>query len=66
MKKSFLNLSVFVIGICLCASCSLLSSAGLTSKGLPSTQVPDKLTSTTANSAVNVDHAIWDELLKNT
>ena len=64
MKKSFLNLSVFVIGICLCASCSLLSSAGLTSKGLPSTKAPDKLTSTTANSAVNVDHAIWDDLLK--
>ncbi len=64
MKKSFLNLSVVTIGICLCASCSLLSSAGLTSKGLPSSQAPDKLTSTTANSAVNVDHAMWDELLK--
>ncbi len=44
-------------------SCNLLSSAGLISQG-PIKKVEGKLTSTTANSAVNVDHSNWDKLLK--
>ena len=46
------------------ASCNLISSAGLSSKGLPASQVEQDLASTTANSAMNVDHSIWDQLLK--
>ena len=46
-------------------SCNLLSAAGVSSQGQPTKEVNDKLTSTTANSAVNVDHGDWDKLLKN-
>jgi hypothetical protein len=45
-------------------SCSLLTAAGITSQGQPTKQVDGDLTSTTANSAVNVDHSDWDKLLK--
>lgn len=45
-------------------SCNLLSAAGITSGGQPTKETPDKLTSTTANSAENVDHRAWDALLK--
>jgi len=45
-------------------SCNLLSAAGITSGGQPTKEAPDKLTSTTANSAENVDHSAWDALLK--
>ncbi|MGB3776585.1 MAG: DUF547 domain-containing protein [Leeuwenhoekiella sp.] len=45
-------------------SCHLLSAAGLTSQGQPIKKAPEKLTSMTTNSAVNVDHSVWDSLLK--
>lgn len=45
-------------------SCSLLTAAGITSQGQPTKQADGELTSTTANSAVNVDHSDWDKLLK--
>lgn len=45
-------------------SCNLLSAAGLTSAGQPTKEVNGDLTSTTANSAENVDHSAWDALLK--
>lgn len=45
-------------------SCNLLSAAGLSSAGQPTKEVPTDLTSTTANSAVNVDHSDWNALLK--
>lgn len=45
-------------------SCNLLSAAGISSQGQPIKKVKGKLTSTTANSAVNVDHSDWDKLLK--
>ena len=45
-------------------SCNLLSAAGLSSAGQPTKEVPTDLTSTTANSAVNVDHSEWNALLK--
>jgi hypothetical protein len=45
-------------------SCNLLSAAGVSSQGQPTKEVNDNLTSTTANSAVNVDHSEWNELLK--
>lgn len=44
--------------------CSLLTAAGITSQGQPIKEVEGPLTSTTANSSVNVDHAKWDTLLK--
>ena len=45
-------------------SCNLLSAAGISSQGQPTKEVPEKLTSTTANSKVNIDHSGWDRLLK--
>ncbi|MEO6346981.1 MAG: DUF547 domain-containing protein [Aquaticitalea sp.] len=46
------------------SSCNLLSAAGISSNGQPTKEVNDTLTSTTANSKVNVDHSDWDKLLK--
>ena len=45
-------------------SCNLLTAAGVTSNGQPTKSVDGELTSTTANSAVNVDHSEWTKLLK--
>lgn len=45
-------------------SCNLLSAAGITSGGQPTKEAGEDLTSTTANSAENVDHSAWDALLK--
>lgn len=45
-------------------ACTLLSAAGLTSKGLPATEVSGEMTSTTANSSVNIDHSAWTALLQ--
>ncbi len=45
-------------------SCNLLSAAGITSAGQPTKEVDEDLSSTTANSAVNIDHSDWDKLLK--
>ncbi|MBA3986956.1 MAG: DUF547 domain-containing protein [Flavobacteriales bacterium] len=65
MKKSIFT---FILALSLVAlianSCGLLSAAGLTSRGLPTPEVPEKLTSTTANSSVNLDHSAWNTLLK--
>lgn len=63
MKKLivFVSLSLLIFSL---QSCSLLSAAGISSQGQPTKEVDGELTSTTANSAVNVDHSQWDELLK--
>lgn len=45
-------------------SCNLLSAAGVSSQGQPTKEVEGKLTSTTANSKVNVDHSQWTKLLQ--
>ncbi|WP_432411833.1 DUF547 domain-containing protein [Rasiella sp. SM2506] len=45
-------------------SCNLLSAAGVTSQGQPTKKVEGTLTSTTANSEVNVDHSQWTKLLQ--
>ena len=45
-------------------SCSLLTAAGISGQGQPTKEVDGELSSTTVNSAVNVDHASWDKLLK--
>ncbi|WP_010229880.1 DUF547 domain-containing protein [Gillisia marina] len=62
MKKSPLIIA-FIAAIFL-SSCNLISSAGLSSKGLPTNEAPEELPSTTANSEVNVDHSEWNTLLK--
>ncbi len=62
MKKSPLVIA-FIAAIFL-NSCNLISSAGLSSKGLPTNEAPEELPSTTANSEVNVDHSEWNTLLK--
>ncbi len=65
MKKSIL-ISIFALGLFAFTTtgCALLSATGLTSRGLPTPEVPEKLTSTTANSSVNLDHGAWTALLK--
>ena len=55
---------VLIIVIVTLQSCNLLSAAGIISQGQPVKQVEGSLTSTTANSAVNVDHSIWNSLLE--
>lgn len=45
-------------------SCSTLAAGGIISQGQPTKEVEGTLTSTTANSAVNVDHSQFDSLLK--
>ncbi|GEQ85331.1 DUF547 domain-containing protein [Patiriisocius marinistellae] len=45
-------------------SCNLLSAAGVGSQAQPVKEVTQPLTSTTANSAVNVNHEQWTGLLK--
>jgi len=62
MKKS--PLYIVIIAALLLSSCNLISSAGLSSKGLPANEAPEELPSTTANSTVNVDHSEWNTLLK--
>ena len=64
MMKHLLRFFTLVILFSVAESCSLLSAAGITSQGQPVKEVEGTLTSTTANSSVNVDHAQWDALLK--
>ena len=65
MKKIFFKSIALLSLLALTAtSCTLISSAGFTSKGLPTPEVPEKLTSTTANSSVNLDHSSWTKLLQ--
>ena len=45
-------------------NCALFTAAGLSSQGQPIKKVISPLKSTTANSAVNLDHSQWDMLLK--
>ena len=63
MKSVFRFASVFFLAFFL-QSCNLISAAGFSSQGQPTKEVGPKLTSTTANSAVNVDHSAWNSLLK--
>lgn len=59
--KSF---TTIILAVFLLQSCNLLSAAGVSSQGQPTKNTPSELTSTTGNSAVNVDHSSWDKLLK--
>lgn len=60
----FLKFSIVTFLSINLSSCNLLSSAGVTSAGQPTKEVDGELSSTTANSAINVDHSDWDKLLK--
>lgn len=66
-KLNFMKIitkSIYLLFISLLlTSCSLLTAAGITSQGQPTKEVEDELSSTTANSSVNVDHSEWDRLL---
>ena len=62
--KIIRRILVLVLASTLCYSCNLLTAAGITSHGQPTKKVPEKLTSTTANSVVNVEYDDWDALLK--
>lgn len=64
MKRIFPYALTLLILLFTLNSCNLFSAAGLTSQGQPTKEVQGELTSTTANSAVNVDHSKWDALLK--
>lgn len=45
-------------------SCALFSAAGISSQGQPIKKVESPLKSTTASSALSLDHSQWDMLLK--
>ncbi|MBT0607446.1 DUF547 domain-containing protein [Aequorivita echinoideorum] len=60
-KSTLILISILFFTI---QSCNLLSAAGISSQGQPTKSTPENLTSTTANSSVNVDHSQWDKLLK--
>lgn len=62
--KALQNFTTILLAIFLLQSCNLLSAAGVSSQGQPTKEVKSELTSTTANSVVNVDHSSWDQLLK--
>ncbi|WP_405227022.1 DUF547 domain-containing protein [Dokdonia sp. Asnod1-B02] len=62
--KNFLRLLTIGAFAITLQSCATLAAGGITSQGQPTKQVEGTLTSTTANSTVNVDHSAWDELLK--
>lgn len=64
ISKILLNFTILVLLIITSQSCTLLSSAGLTSKGLPANEIEGDLTSTTTNSSVNIDHSAWTKLLQ--
>lgn len=63
MKTLFNVATVLLMAISM-QSCNLLSAAGVSSQGQPTKEVKSELTSTTANSAINVDHSEWNALLK--
>lgn len=62
--KTVFNLAAILFIALTLQSCNLISAAGFSSQGQPTKEVESELTSTTANSAVNVDHSQWDKLLK--
>lgn len=63
MKTTLKIIALFFITISI-SGCRLTTAAGITSQGQPTKQVEGELISTTANSAINVDHSQWDKLLK--
>lgn len=63
MNTFFRILVLGVLGIAI-QSCSTLAAGGIISQGQPTKEVTQPLTSTTANSVVNVDHSQFDSLLK--
>ncbi|SRX74410.1 DUF547 domain-containing protein [Aequorivita antarctica] len=63
MKTIFNLVAILFIAFSL-QSCNLISAAGFSSQGQPTKEVGANLASTTANSAVNVDHSEWNNLLK--
>lgn len=62
--KSLLTLTFLTLLAFNLSSCHLTAAAGLGSQDQPIKKVGKNLTSTTANSAVNVDHGEWDKMLK--
>ncbi len=62
--KSILKISILSLLAISLNSCRLTTVAGITSQGQPTKQVDGMLTSTTANSEVNVDHSDWTKLLQ--
>ena len=61
MKKLILSFAIIISGACMFASCNLISSAGLNSKGLPTPDASEKISS---DSEQKLDHSTWDKLLK--
>ena len=61
MKKVFLSLAVLISGACMFASCNLISSAGLDSKGLPT---PDASQESVQDADPVLDHSVWNNLLQ--
>jgi hypothetical protein len=66
MKKSNTYILIFAFGALFftTSACNLISSAGFSSKGLPTKEAPEELNVITETSEVKVDHSKWDALLK--
>ena len=62
MKKILTGICALMIALSF-QQCTLLSAAGLTSQGQPTKEVTDRLTAVEV-SEEEVDHSIWDNLLK--
>lgn len=60
---NYIKTSVIAILVISLTSCSLLAAAGIASQGQPTKEVEGDLSSSTTNSATNVDHGNWDKLL---
>jgi len=61
MKKLLLSFVILISGACMFASCGLISSAGLNSKGLPT---PDASEQASSKTDPVIDHGDWDDLLQ--
>lgn len=62
--KPILKIVVITLITITFQSCTLFTAVGIGSQGQPVKKVQLPLQSTTASSAVNVDHSEWDQLLK--
>lgn len=63
MKTTLRLLTIGALALVI-QSCSTLAAGGIISQGQPTKEVEGTLTSTTANSIVNVNHSQFDSLLK--
>lgn len=62
--KTYFNILILLFTVFSMENCNLLSAAGLSKQGQPIKEIKSELTSTTAHSVINIDHSLWNKLLK--